>query len=167
MDIIDNERYMLQVLVKGTNKKQNINILRNFNKNQYNILKQISKNILEGKISINKKQYKYLEKHKLFIRCLAYKNVSKENLIKKYEVVKEIILIGLDYYEINAKISFSSNRGMGKNKKHQSEEQPESNKFRTESNENNRNSESSFSSNYSSEEECDRERESKEQGQFS
>ena len=110
------DQHFLQLLAKGTNRKQNTSILKFIDKQQYNIIKEIACNILNEVIPLNTKQFNSLHRHKTFIRNLSKGKASKTQLVKNYLVVSQIIQIALDH-ELHAKVSSGSSRRVGKSKR--------------------------------------------------
>ena len=110
------DQYFLQLLAKGTNRKQNTSILKFIDKQQYNTLKEIACNILNEVIPLNSNQFNSLRRHKTFIRNLGKGKASKTQLVKNYLVVSQIIQIALDH-ELHAKVSSSTPRRVGKGKR--------------------------------------------------
>ena len=84
MSYIEKEKYCLEFLSCSQDRKHMIdiiNILKYMSSSQYNSLKQITLNILTGKIPLTTSQYNKLSSHKLFIRKLARSRVSKMSVI--------------------------------------------------------------------------------------
>lgn len=107
------DQHFLQLLAKGTNRKQNTSILKFIDKKQYNEIKKIAGKILNEVIPLNAQQYKTLYKHKTFIRNLGRGKVSKAQLVKNYSVVSKLIQITLEH-ELHAKTSSSATGRVGK-----------------------------------------------------
>ena len=107
-------KLFLQFLVNGSNKKQNIKLLKFIGKDQISILQKISRDILEEKIPLTKKNFDQLYQHKNFIRKLGRKTVTKSILIKNYNIICTLVNIFLEY---DAKNSSSTFGRVGKDKK--------------------------------------------------
>ena len=60
-------KLFLQFLVNSSNKKQNIKLLKFIDKDQVCILQKISKDILEEKIPLTKKNFDNLYQHKILL----------------------------------------------------------------------------------------------------
>lgn len=111
------DQLFFDFLIKNSDKKQNIQLIKFITKQQLKSLKVIATQILNQTIIISKSEYKKLVKSKSFIRKLGVGKVTTNNLIKNYNIVLEIIKIGLKYYETNAKTCFNSNRKLEQNKR--------------------------------------------------
>ena len=107
-------KLFLQFLVNSSNKKQNIKLLKFIDKDQVCILQKISKDILEEKIPLTKKNFDNLYQHKNFIRKLAKNTVTRNLLVKNYNIICTLVNIFLEY---DAETSSSSFRRVGKDKK--------------------------------------------------
>ena len=115
MNAID--KYFFLLLVNSTSKNQKVAVLKSINSSQYKILKDITLEILNEIIPLNRIQLKKLSKHKKIIRKLgSNKKISGQVLGKNYSVVIEIIRIGLQHHEISSEVCTSSKRRMGENK---------------------------------------------------
>ena len=111
------DKYFFLLLVNCTNKNQKLSLLKSISLSQYKVLKEITFQILNGIIVIERKQFKKFRRHKTFIRKLGYNKVSGQVLAKNYSIVIEIVQIGLEKEnEICTEIYPSSKRRMGKNK---------------------------------------------------
>lgn len=108
--------YFLEFLSKNSNKQQKIAALKTLNSSQYKLLRQLTTDILKGKIPLGKQEYKKLLPHKIFIRKLSKGQVNKTGVSKNYSVVTELSKIYLKNNETGAKISAGTNRRMGKDK---------------------------------------------------
>ena len=111
------DNYFLQLLAYGRDKSQKYHIIKFINKSQYYLLKKIAKNILEGVIPLKKNQLKHLGNSKIFIRKLAEGKVKNSDLLRYYTITCYIVKIALEHYETHSKISTSSNRKMGRNRR--------------------------------------------------
>ena len=111
------DNYFLQLLAYGRDKSQKYHIIKFINKSQYYLLKKIAKNILEGLIPLKKNQLKHLRNSKIFIRKLADGKVKNSDLLRYYTITCYIVKIALEHYETHSKISTSSNRKMGRNRR--------------------------------------------------
>ena len=116
MSNIQKEKYLLQLLAYRNNYKQKVSLLKNLNKIQYNVLKEIVSNILSEVIPLTVKQFYKLLHYKNFIRQLGRNKVDKNKLVHNYSAVVELTEIALNYNEICSETSTGSSRRMGKNK---------------------------------------------------
>ena len=114
MSNIQKEKYLLQLLTYGNNYKQKISLLKNLNKIQYNVLKEITSNILSEVIPLTVKQFYKLLHYKKFIRQLGRNKVDKNKLAHNYIAVVELTKIALNYNEICSETSTGSSRRMEK-----------------------------------------------------
>ena len=110
------ERNFFQLLAYGKDKKQKKKIIKFINKSQFNIIKNISKKILNGDIHLRKVQISILRKKKTFLRNLSEGKIKIKDLPRYCTIVCNIIRIGLKHYEKHSKISSRTHRKMGKNR---------------------------------------------------
>lgn len=129
------ERHFFNLIVNGTNKKQNVTLLKSITKDQLTILKKISADILQGKIILKPKEYNKLVKHKTFIRNLGAGKATKPSLTRNYSVILDLLQIGFKKNEISSQTSFGSIARVGKNKRKKLPRQ-EKNKYESDSSEN-------------------------------
>ena len=111
------DNFFLQLLAYGKDKSQKFQIIKFINKSQYYLLKKIATNILEGVIPLKKNQLKHLRNSKIFMRKVAEGKVKKSELLHYYTITCYIVKITLEHYETHSKISTSSNRKVGRNRR--------------------------------------------------
>ena len=116
MSYIQKEKYLLQLLAYGNNYKQKISLLKNLNKIQKIVLKEIASNILSEIIPLSIKQFHKLLHYKKFIRQLGRNKIDNYKIAHNYTAVVELTKIALNYNEICSETSTGSSRRMGKNK---------------------------------------------------
>ena len=108
------EKTFLELIAYSKDKRQQCQIIKCINHDQYFELKKIAINILHGVIPLKKNQLKYLKNSKQFIRKLAEGKAKNSHLAQHFMVVCYIVKIALQYNEKCSEISFSSNRKVGK-----------------------------------------------------
>lgn len=94
------ERYFLCFIAHNTNYAQVQNVLKNVDKQQYKVLCEIAVNILESVIDIDSTSLEKLKPHKLIIRKLADRRLSKASLAREASVIAELVRLTLQYHEV-------------------------------------------------------------------
>ena len=108
------EKLFLQLIAYSEDKKQNFQIIKYINQNQYFELKKIAINILQGVLPLKRNQLKYLKNSKTLIRKLAEGKVTNNYLATNYLIISYIVKIALEYDEKRSETRISSNRKVGK-----------------------------------------------------
>ena len=106
-----------ELLAYSKDKKQKKNIIKFINKSQLKVLKNIAKEILNGKIQLRKIQFNILKNKKTFLRKLSEGKIKIKDLSHEDRVICLIVKIALENYETRSKISSSTNRKVGKNRR--------------------------------------------------
>jgi len=114
------ENNFLKFLAYGKDNKQKCRVIKYINISQYNLLKKIALQILNGVIPLKKFQLDYLKQSKNFLRKLSTKKIKVVELGRHFRSICYIVKIALEYYEVHTKTSFSSNRKVGKNRRQRS-----------------------------------------------
>ena len=114
------ERNFFQLLAYAKDQKQKKKIIKFINKSQFNIIKNISKKILNGDIHLQKVEFRILKKKKTFLRNLAEGKIKIKDLPQYCTIVCNIVKLGLQQYEKHSKISSGTHRKMGKNRRQNS-----------------------------------------------
>lgn len=115
---IKKEYFFLYLIAYGKNKNQIVQVIKKSNSTQYKIFQFIAKDILQGKVSLSKKQFTKLKKVQNFIRKLSKGFITKLSLLKNLKTLKEILIIILKSYEICGQIcSYSCGKMEYTNKK--------------------------------------------------
>ena len=114
------ERNFFQLLAYAKDQKQKKKIIKFINKSQFNIIKNISKKILNGDIHLQKVEFRILKKKKTFLRNLAKGKIKIKDLPRYCTIVCNIVKLGLQQYEKHSKISSGTHRKMGKNRRQNS-----------------------------------------------
>ena len=110
------ENNFFELLAYSKDQKQKKNIVKFINKSQFNVLKNISKKILNGNINLSKLQFKILKTKKQFLRKLSEGKIKNKDLQKEYITVCYIIKLAIEHHETCSKISSHTNRKVGKNR---------------------------------------------------
>ena len=116
------ETNFFELLAYSKDLTQKKNIIRFITKSQYNVIKNIAKNILNGDIHLTNIQFRILKNKKLFLRKLSEGKIKINYLSQECSTVCYIIKLGLEHYETHAKISTHTYRKMGKNRRQNSRE---------------------------------------------
>jgi hypothetical protein len=95
------ERHFLNFVANETNYKQVKSILRLVNRSQYMVLREITRNILQGTIDLQSSTLELLQKRKSFIRQLDVGKVSEQELATNSDVLGEIVHLGLQYHALD------------------------------------------------------------------
>ena len=111
------ENNFFELLAYSKDKEQKKNIVKFINKSQFDILKRITKKILNGNINVTKIQFQILKNKKQFLRKLSEGKIKSKDLQKEYTIVCFIVKLGLEHNEICSKISSRTNRKVGKNRR--------------------------------------------------
>lgn len=109
------ERHFFILLANGKtiNDKQMRTIIKTITVKQYNILSNIAKDILTGKIVLNKQLFQKFSSKKQFIRGLSRKSVSRKNLDKNFDIIQALSNIYIKRYENGRKVRTNTYRRMG------------------------------------------------------
>ena len=111
------ENNFFEFLAYSKDKKQKKNIIKFINKSQFKVLKNISKEILNGKIQLRKIQFRILKNKKAFLRKLSEGKIKIKDLSREDTIVCFIVKIALEHNETRSKISSRPNRKVGKNRR--------------------------------------------------
>ena len=114
MSYIQKEKYLLQLLAYGNNYKQKISLLKNLNKIQKIVLKEIASNILSEIIPLSIKQFHKLLCYKKCIRQLGRNKIDNYKIAHNYTATVELTKTALNYNEICSETITGSSRRMGK-----------------------------------------------------
>ena len=112
---IKREFHFLCMIAYGKNVSQVKEIIKRMNAQQTKLFQFIARDILQGKLSLTKAQFKKLEKFKHFLRILGKGWASRITVLKKFKVIKSIVAIALKSYEICGQICSGASKKMGRN----------------------------------------------------
>lgn len=114
---MDHLIFQMLSLPLGKNEKQTEQILKILTKKQKLKIQRLVKNILNGRKTLTDSQYRFLSKHKNFLRNLGIGRFSVKNIISNYNAFIQIlkILLNSNEHESSAKNNIGTFRGMGKN----------------------------------------------------
>ena len=111
------ENNFFELLGYGKDKKQKKNIIKCINKSQLNVLKNISKQILNGQFKLRKIQFRILKNKKTFLRKLSEGKIKIKDLPREDTIVCFIVRLALENNETRSKISSRPYRKVGKNRR--------------------------------------------------
>ena len=109
------ENNFFELLGYGKDKKQKKNIIKCINKSQFNVLKNISKKILNGDFQLRKIQFRILKNKKTFLRKLSEGKIKIKDLSREDTIICFIVRLALEHNEKRSKISSRTDRKVGKN----------------------------------------------------
>ena len=111
------ENNFFELLAYGKDKKQKKNIIKCINRSQINVLKNISKKILNGEIQLRNVAFRFLKNKKNFLRKLCEGKIKIKDLSREDTVVCFIVRLALEHNETRSKISSRTHRKVGKNRR--------------------------------------------------
>lgn len=95
------ERFFLCFVAHSTNFKQIKAALRAVDRQQYMVLREAARNILQGTIELEPSTLDTLKKNKIFIRKLDVGQATEQELAIHSDVVCEIVRLALQYHAID------------------------------------------------------------------
>lgn len=108
------ERFFLCFIAHSTNFKQVKSTLRTVDRQQYMVLREIARNILQGTIILHESTLDKLKKSKVFIRKLDAGQATEQELVTHSEVVCELVRLALQYHAIDEHTCATDNGRMDK-----------------------------------------------------
>lgn len=108
------ERFFLCFIAHSTNFGQVKAVLRLVDRQQYMVLREAARNILQSTIELEAATLIRLKERKTFIRKLDAGEVSEKELAAHSDVVCELARLTLQYYAINQQMCCVNNGGVDK-----------------------------------------------------
>ena len=115
--MFNSNKNFLELLAYTKDNNQKKNLIKIITKPQFNLLKNFTKKLLNGDISLKKIQVRILQRKKTFLRKLCQGKIKIKDLPRECIIVCYIVRLGLEHHEICSKISTRSYRKVGKNRR--------------------------------------------------
>ena len=114
------ENNFFELLAYSKDLKQKKNIIRFITRSQYNVIKNIAKQLLNGNFHLKTFQFRILKNKKLFLRKLSQGKIKINYLPRECTTICYIVKLALENYETHAEVSTRTYRKMGKNRRQNS-----------------------------------------------